>query len=425
MIQKILAGIAALAAILLCLVAGMRDDHEVIATAAGQQATLTLPSESTAAFFVCLPEAREKELPHELLIGDELVALEAPRPFKMPAKDKHEADIAMSCGSAGFAVHAAPDGASEQTFVIPDLPDGTTIITASSKSDGWLLLILLFTQFLGTLWAAVALASKKCKRYAPPLKPYDALTACVVGMGLVLLISLPFAQKLQEPSAQILPTFLEFLPVVAVNFVALLTTFAGFILFRTKFRRGDTPAQSAQVPQETGEACDSSALAPREPDLAPPFSPLLSLGLGVGLAIIAAITLALLAPTVELTDIEMATQLVSTSYLTFIFAILAGVSEECFFRGLIQGSLEARKDSRRPLLMNAIAVAVASALFVGVHVPQSIGHLWALVPIAAVSVTSGVLKIKYQSLYPSILLHMTYNTTLLLPSILQLFLFLG
>ena len=114
----------------------------------------------------------------------------------------------------------------------------------------------------------------------------------------------------------------------------------------------------------------------------------------------------------------MASQLISTQYLTGIFALLAAISEESIFRGVIQSSLEARPGAVRPLLNNAIAVGVASMLFVGMHVPQSIDHLWALVPIAAVSIINGVLKIRYQTIFPCILLHMTYNATLVVPGIL-------
>lgn len=418
MIHKILAGIAICAACFLCLVAGMRDDHEVTALEDDGDGivNLTLPSDSSASLFFCSHNAAD--VPAEFHIDGQVYEVPDPvRPVKLSQKTAEHFKVSpdLSCNSLWQEIPPSPDGASEQTLEITHLPFGTFVIAASSRHAGWLPLLLGFIAFLGTLFTAVALASPKARPYRPAFKPYDAASAFFLAMGLSLLLSLPFSKALEGPETQILPTFLDFLPVLSVNFVAMLTTFAGFFWFRTR------AAAKAPIAEDEAPSADETP-AEVNPHV---FNPLVSLSLGIGLAIVAAVTLTLLSPTVELTQIEMATQLVSTSYLTFIFAILAGISEECLFRGVIQSSLEARPASKHPLLMNTLAVAVATTLFVGVHVPQSIGHLWALIPIGAVSVTSGILKIRYRSLYPSILLHMTYNTVLLVPSMLQLILFLG
>ena len=429
--QKILAGIAILAACLLCIVAGMRDDREVTAVATGNTASLTLPANSAATIYICQPETLAVELPETLTLAGQTADIDPPRPLKLHRKLAESFDVAtdLSCGSLRIALPDAAQHAAELTIHIPNLPDGTLVIAASSKNAGWLPLLLLFAVFIGSLFTATSIASRQAKPFRPGFfKPYDALTAFFASLGLALLLSMPFADALIDSrSAHILPSFLTFLPVISVNFVAMLATFGCFVWFRstkshTTLTIHNTPSDDARQNARNGENTLENTAPPS--DDAPQFHPVRSFTLGLFLAIVAAITLGIISPTVELTTLDMATQLTATSYLTFIFAILAGVSEECIFRGIIQSSLEARPGAKHPLATNIAAIAIATALFVGVHVPQSLEHLWALIPIGCVSITSGILKIKYRTLYPSILLHMTYNTTLLLPSMLQLFLFL-
>lgn len=429
--QKILAGIAILSACLLCIVAGMRDDREFTAVATNQTASLTLPASSTATIYICQPETLAVELPESLSLAGQTADIEPPRPLKLDRKLAESFNVAqnLSCGSLRITIPDADEPAEGQTIHIPNIPDGTLVIAASSKIAGWFPLLLLFAIFVGSILTATSLASLKAAPMRPGFfKPYDAITAFFASMGLALLLSMPFADALIDArSAHLFPSFLTFLPVISVNFVAMLATFGCFVWFRSRRAHTtltvcDAPTDDAHQSPQNGENTRKNADSPTV--CAPNFHPARSFELGLLLALAAAITLGIISPTVELTTLDMATQLTATSYLTFIFAILAGVSEECIFRGIIQSSLEARQDTKHPLAANIAAIAIATALFVGVHVPQSLEHLWALIPIGCVSITSGILKIKYRSLYPSILLHMTYNTTLLLPSMLQLFLFL-
>ncbi|MBR4985478.1 MAG: CPBP family intramembrane metalloprotease [Proteobacteria bacterium] len=433
--HRILAVIAVLSAILLCLLAGSRDDHEVTALSTDHAVSLSLPSDSSASLFLCLPSMTD--IPAETYINGERYDVEPPRPLTLSAKTAEQFDVSphLACGAVWLEIPPAQEAASgssasialfpasaqadvsEQTFEIRDLPSPTLVIAASSRHAGWFSLLILFITFLGTLWGAAACASYKPYPFSKPVfKPYDAVTSFLAAMGLSLVLSMPFAQNLDAPESHILPSFLDFLPVLSVNFVAMLTVAGAFLWYRS---RRTAPAVMP------AEEADKETPPPSESAPAPAFNPLLSLGLGFGLAVTAALVLNLLSPTVELGTIEMATQLTSSCYLTCIFAILAGVSEECLFRGIIQTSLEAKSGSKHPIATNILAIAISSVLFVGVHIPQSIEHLWALLPIALVSLTCGYLKLRYRSLFPSILLHMTYNTILLVPSLLQLFLFLG
>ena len=47
-------------------------------------------------------------------------------------------------------------------------------------------------------------------------------------------------------------------------------------------------------------------------------------------------------------------------------------------------------------------------------------HLWALIPIALVSIVSGILRVRSGAIYQSILLHISYNAILLMPSLIAL-----
>ena len=339
------------------------------------------------------------------------------------------------------------------------IPDNAFVVAAVSDAGHLHIEKFLFFFFLIALWTGIALFSRQFRLNTCHFKRYDFLLAFGGGNLLALLLIeaisfLPFEKN------SLLPGFGEMLAMLFVNFAGFLLTAAFFVWlrlpkhtpwFRTipseidillsnttnndalnALKESESPADDLlsshtdkaelnsenEVNSEPKTTSLQKDQASTPPDAWIPVKLRYPLILGVSLAILGSIVVFLLVEQPGLTTFTMASQLVSTLFLTGIFALLAAISEESVFRGIIQSSLEARKDSPKPMLTNAIAIAIASALFVGMHVPQSIDHLWALVPIAAVSITSGILKIHYRTIFPCILLHMTYNATLVVPGIL-------
>lgn len=125
-----------------------------------------------------------------------------------------------------------------------------------------------------------------------------------------------------------------------------------------------------------------------------------------------------IAPLPGLTLTELSSSFISTAFVLAYSVFLAAIAEECVFRGVIQGSLEARPDSRHPRVQNALAIGITAIAFTLIHVPQSVEHLWALIPIGIFSFTACGVRQITGSVFPSILVHMTYNGTLVLPSML-------
>ena len=141
---------------------------------------------------------------------------------------------------------------------------------------------------------------------------------------------------------------------------------------------------------------------------------------GVLLAVLAAVVSAF-CPIPGLTVIELSSRLTSSSILIGFSVLLAAIAEETIFRGVIQGSLSARSDSKHPRIQNAVAILVATFVFVFVHVPQSVEHLWALIPIGLFSLAAGWIRLQTGSVLPAIATHMTYNGILVLPTLAAIF----
>lgn len=104
----------------------------------------------------------------------------------------------------------------------------------------------------------------------------------------------------------------------------------------------------------------------------------------------------------------------TTSYLTFTLislVIIFPVLEEIVFRGLIQEAIQKLLQSYQiqPLLLWRISTAnlLASVCFSLTHLSTH-PFLWALATLIP-SLIFGYFKDKYQSLMPSIILHILYN----------------
>jgi membrane protease YdiL (CAAX protease family) len=85
-----------------------------------------------------------------------------------------------------------------------------------------------------------------------------------------------------------------------------------------------------------------------------------------------------------------------------IATFLAPVLEEIIFRGIAFAGLAAQ-------LGTVWATIVSVALFVAVHAPQKIYYLPGFVDVGLVALAAILLRLKYRSIRPGILLHILYN----------------
>lgn len=406
-----------------CFIAlGLRGDSERIAFPTNVGGTMgdvsfDVPLDSRVSIFICAPDEAKSALeaaqewdvrtvgPDGFPVDVDRLTFTAPMPLDIPPAfaETHNVAEHVVCGDSEIVNLDEPDveGMGRQSGQFSTrqlrLPRESFVVAAVSDAGGLLVEAGLFFAFLAALWAGFALLSRRFRLSNIRFRRYDCVLAFVlsniVAYALLAAVSLfPF------DGTTLLPGYGEMLAMLIANFAGFLLTAVFFVWLRYE----------RKMPW-------IRTLSDRDPIAFRLRVPLL---LGIGIAIVGSVFVLLLVEQPGLTTFTMASQLISTQYLTGLFALLAAISEESIFRGIIQSSLEARPETVRPRLTNAIAVAVASLMFVGMHVAQSIDHLWALVPIAAVSITSGVLKIRYQTIFPCILLHMTYNATLVVPGIL-------
>ena len=118
-------------------------------------------------------------------------------------------------------------------------------------------------------------------------------------------------------------------------------------------------------------------------------------------------------------DIEMTMSDLTNEFTTYRlslmhFAMMAGISEELLYRGVIQTSIGGRKTTG---VRAWAGILIAALLFASVHIPQSTGHLFTLLPVFLVGFTSGYFRCKTQSIFPSMTMHLTYNSALMIPSL--------
>ena len=330
----------------------------------------------------------------------------------------------------------------EGETLLLNTPENTFVIDAHdaslpSRSD-----LFLIGFFLLLIWNGIMLACKtglfmpksRCKP-----DPVHSIAAFFGAIVLTYLIT-RYLMPPPPPDREILPGYGELFVTLGGNFISFLgiSVFFWWLWQKCNHSSAQMNAEAvADMPQaqsvsDNGDIVDSPAAtpdsdgSPAEPDKANAAadsglrkdSIALPFWSAIGLAVLAVLSVAF-APDPGIAMSELASQLTSTGYLTAYFALLAGVCEECLFRGVIQTSLMPGPNARHPMLQNVIAIGITTILFVFMHVPQSMDHLWALIPIAMVSILSGILRVRSGALYQSILLHITYNAVLLLPSILS------
>ena len=91
----------------------------------------------------------------------------------------------------------------------------------------------------------------------------------------------------------------------------------------------------------------------------------------------------------------------------FLLLLFYPIVEELIFRGMIQEYLASKTDKTVLTSYLTVANVITSVLFVAIHF---IYHtpLWAML-VFIPSLVFGYFKEKYQSIYPSIFLHIFYN----------------
>ena len=405
----ITATIAAVCAIAMGLLLSVRNDGE-ITTRIDETGTFTasLSPHSDITLFVCATD--QAQLPSHLDFDNAPIELIGPRPLDVPHDFAHDKglDSRLQCGVS--EVFKTPDEG--QNHVIQTNPNLFLVIAVNDPTPTTPIACL-FALFLVAFGMTFALAAQKYRLPCDGFRAFDGILGVFIAMGTAFLLSILVFQHLPH-APQLFPAFGEMIAMFAINTVSFIGVFVAFIAVRS--RNAQAPILQEIPPNDEREKRPTES--PTQTPI-PTFNPLTSLGIGVALAALAALSVSL-APLPGLSTTEMASQLTSTLYVTALFAVLAGLSEECLFRGLVQSSLEAKPHAAHPLRQNAAAILFTTILFVGVHVAQSLDHLWALIPIAIVSLTNGVLKVKYRSLFPAILVHMTYNATLLLPSLIAM-----
>ena len=303
-------------------------------------------------------------------------------------------------------------------------PDNTFAIAIHDESLAAASDLLSIVLFLLLLWIGVVFASKS-GLFLPKTRitphPQNALWA-FLGVILLSYLITRFMMPPRPTDREILPGFAEMFVLLGSNFISFLgiaavfrwrkpvfNKMSGLIFIKKLLSKTEVPAFA----NDAGKASDTSDDNElRKESVGLPFWTAALLAFIAGICVV-------IAPDPGIALSELASQLVSTGYLTAYFAILAGVCEECLFRGVIQTSLMPGHNARHPMLQNVIAIAITTILFVFMHVPQSMEHLWALIPIALVSIVSGILRVRSGAIYQSILLHISYNAILLMPSLIS------
>lgn len=451
-----LVSLLVLAAIVIVL--GFRNDHEIIQTSPEGAASFDVASPAHLSLFVCLPEAQSSQIPTSLTFsstqphvtlstftqpgagasspGASLdVELIPARKLKFSSYISKTYNVSpdQACGVSSMV--SVSNDAENIAHMAVNAPKGAFLAAAVSPTHYIGFPIALFVAFFLSIWGAIALSFRKNTPKMPAFSSYDGF----LGFALSLVVSYGLSLGVQHfipENTQFFPSYGSVFVLLAINFISFITVFFLFYAMRSKFPSSRRQAKELKVDRdererdrdlikrENGERKYrfltnlSNLLLPEQGDKKTRY-PLYAAVSGIVLVLIALVVTSQ-APLPGLSGSEMASQLTSSIVLLGVAALLAAISEECMFRGLIQSSLEARPDSRYPALENGIAILCSSLLFVLVHVPQSSEHLWALIPIGLFALTAGWLKLRSGSIFTSVLLHMTYNGLLVMPSIIVL-----
>ncbi|MCL2326303.1 MAG: CPBP family intramembrane metalloprotease [Proteobacteria bacterium] len=361
------------------------DTYEVHHAASPAQSpnTLSLSVHSHVSLMLCVQGEHIGEAPDTLYFADTTIELKPARHLSLPRTilKAHELSPTAQCHAPPALFDLQPG---EYSLLIPQDHFIFLFIAAPVSSGA---VIWRYLAMIAALLVVCGLQVSTPWRYRP-----STYTDALLAFGAYLIGSIVFSAILSNTAGSPSESFLSFRPALTMMSIIQLITFGTaliFILART--RRPPSP------PIKTGW-----------------LAGLVPFGTGLGLAVFAIATV-MVFPQPGINQTELGMTLPSLGYLTAHFAILAAISEEILFRGIIQTSLTPQHVTKPHL-----AIAIATIFFVLIHIPQSADHPWVLIPIAAVSVSAGYLKAHFQSIFPAIALHMTYNAALVVPSILQL-----
>jgi len=344
---------------------------------------MSLPVHSRVSLMLCVQNEHIGETPDTLHFADTTIELKSTRHLSLPhaVLKAHEIPATAQCHAppALFDLHPGeyPLAVPQDHFILLFIA-----VPASSGAVTW--------RYLAMIMAMLVICRLQVStpwRYQPSTHA-DALFA----FGAYLVGSIAFSAILSHAPGSPSEAFLSFHPTLTImSTIQTITLGTALIFILGRKRR---PPSS---PIETGW-----------------LASLVPFGIGLMLAMFAFATV-MIFPQPGISQTELGMALPSLGYLTAHFAVLAAISEEILFRGVIQTSLTPQHATKPHL-----AIAITTVFFILIHVPQSADHPWVLIPIAAVSVAAGYLKAHFQSIFPAIALHMTYNAALVVPSILQL-----
>lgn len=385
-------------------------------------------------------------------------------PSSMIYKNKSDTEL----NSPNSTCNGTPcDDASSLDFSVVAPNDALVVAAISPMRDARIALLLWFL-FATALYATIAAAMRlqMATRNTPSAKRpiygrFDGILAFILAMLASYAIA-NAAYKFFPQESALFPGFYATATLMLSNFVAFLSAFAVIRLFRVfvpiSGHSHDSIAPASPTPDavntaqklinsdqtqnlqssneilHTDNSNEEQSAKTKKTDLKTKLIQLyerlcngaqrhplkFALYTGVLLAVLAAVVSAF-CPIPGLTVIELSSRLTSSSILIGFSVLLAAIAEETIFRGVIQGSLSARSDSKHPRIQNAVAILVATFVFVSVHVPQSVEHLWALIPIGLFSLAAGWIRLQTGSVLPAIATHMTYNGILVLPTLAAIF----
>jgi len=300
------------------------------------------------------------------------------------------------------------------------LDSGEFVIRLAEKKEGHGVSTALLLSALTLLVGGLVYAWRRRETFPrPAYKVYDGVSAFVASLVVGVVLS-AVGFKLAPYTGLYIPqttmTYANF-----GMFFGIFGTATIYIVYRllvgadkTKLQAEnegvETEKQAACVEEKeqlkASEAVQPASLLKMHPMAFAPCA-------GFVLAILAGI-FAYFAGSYELDLNDVANQFTGQQLALCHFAMLAGISEELLYRGVIQTAIGGRETHGK----RAVAgMFIAAILFMSVHIPQSTGHLFTLIPVFCLGLTSGYARMKTQSIFPSMTMHLTYNTSLLIPAL--------
>lgn len=261
----------------------------------------------------------------------------------------------------------------------------------------------------------------------PRYSPYNGVQAFFVATFLGMALGYLIYDWMPQGDGNLIPELTTSMSNMGM-FIGLLGTAVFFIFLKTKYphRVAETQQNSnndiddidgIRIIDEGTDVIAVDARTAEDDDPHPPFFCKSPMKWAIILGFVLSIMAALFA--MQINDIEMTMSDLSNEFTIyrlslFHFAMMAGISEELLYRGVIQTAIGGRKKRGTRAM---VGVWVAALLFAAVHIPQSLGHLFTLLPVFLVGLTSGYFRCKTQSIFPSMTMHLTYNSILLLPAL--------